>query len=219
MKEQVIYIIYNPITKYHKIGISRNIKARISHLSNSSGVKLELVYTTPPYSNASFIEHYTHVQFKENRLVGEWFSIDPNEVIKFLKETEANIADINEIADIYKKYANGVSTAFLAKELGITRQAVHKKLSQWGAVKSDKKTKQKEYIIVKKKIKNKAKAKTKPALQKYIEYSNSMAGATRIKQFLYKKNDLFIIQKMVSKSLLRYKFKTIEEAEQCLNEI
>lgn len=80
-KRKLLYIIYNPQLEITKIGITDNIVRRRRQLECSSGVSLELYYTTKPLVRAALIEKSLHSYFNNNRQEGEYFAISP-EIIK-----------------------------------------------------------------------------------------------------------------------------------------
>ena len=73
--QEYVYIIYNPITKLTKIGITTNVNRRINELENNNGVVLVYVFyilLQEAHDEAAVIsESFLHVQFKEKRKLGE----------------------------------------------------------------------------------------------------------------------------------------------------
>lgn len=78
-EKEKLYIVYNPITKLTKIGITVNIDRRIQELENSSGISLILsmyiVLEKGVDESAGYIEKFLHDNFKEKRKRGEWFKL------------------------------------------------------------------------------------------------------------------------------------------------
>lgn len=68
--QDVIYYLYNPATKYIKIGYTSDIRARISALKSSLGVTPILLGVTVGYE---IDETEAHEQFAASRVQGEWF--------------------------------------------------------------------------------------------------------------------------------------------------
>lgn len=83
--KKLIYILKNSKTKLIKIGVTHNLKSRLSALESSVGIKLEVLFTSEKLDNAYEIEQKLHKEFSNERKLGEWFSIDAG---KAIKETE-----------------------------------------------------------------------------------------------------------------------------------
>ena len=83
-KNEIIYVFFNPITNLTKIGITTNLKERLSNLSNSSGVKLEVINYTQLCvdidESARYVEFFLHNIFKQYRGVGEWFNFNNKQI-------------------------------------------------------------------------------------------------------------------------------------------
>jgi hypothetical protein len=74
---QILYLIRSGNAL--KIGITKDLKARLSSLQISSPYKMSLITTYSPTQNTAFnIEQSLHKYFKDFRLYGEWFNIDIN---------------------------------------------------------------------------------------------------------------------------------------------
>jgi len=69
-----------------KIGKSRNPKKRIRGIENAAGLNFDLTFISDKIENYSQIEKEMHIAFKDERIKGEWFSIDFNDAVKKLKE-------------------------------------------------------------------------------------------------------------------------------------
>lgn len=82
--KQLVYIIKNPITNLLKIGITNNIKRRVSQLQCASGCELEVVYCTPVSDNSKEIEKSLHLRFADFRQYGEWFNLESDMVVNEL---------------------------------------------------------------------------------------------------------------------------------------
>ena len=64
----VTYVVYNRWTGLYKIGKTNNLSVRIKRLSYESGTILDVVKIFE-----KDIEKTLHREFKENRIIGEWF--------------------------------------------------------------------------------------------------------------------------------------------------
>lgn len=103
-----VYVIHNVELNRVKIGITDNIRARMSTLTGSSGCKLELKYTTPYFRKAKMLESLAHSRFKEFKVIGEWFDVSPKIAIRFLKGKlskymQQDECDFNDFIDEEKK--------------------------------------------------------------------------------------------------------------------
>lgn len=58
-----------------KIGITNNPKSRILGLGTISGLDITQIFLSIPCSNSREVESNLHSLFKENRNIGEWFSV------------------------------------------------------------------------------------------------------------------------------------------------
>lgn len=76
--KDVVYFILNP-SGLIKIGFTSNLPERLKTLTNSSGNKLDVLYTfTPLNAELSYIESRLHGKYGAKRKMGEWFDIEPN---------------------------------------------------------------------------------------------------------------------------------------------
>ena len=83
---QYIYVIKNPLNETVKIGVANDVEKRIKQLQTGAGIELELIYKSMICSNAFNIEKDVHKHFEQYRTFGEWFKINPTEVINFLEQ-------------------------------------------------------------------------------------------------------------------------------------
>ncbi len=80
--ENIVYIIYNPLTKLHKIGYTTQFFARRFNLIQSQSgmlLKVRRVYQ-PKLGNPRGIERQLHEMFDEKRKIGEWFSLCDDDI-------------------------------------------------------------------------------------------------------------------------------------------
>lgn len=120
---QCVYVIENLDLKRVKIGISDNMKARMSALVGASGCNLVVRYTTPFIRKAKQLEHLAHNVFKDKRLIGEWFDVDYKDVIGFLNKNLCFYIEKDEI-DFNEKVENN-------KIKGFPNQRRHKFYGSW----------------------------------------------------------------------------------------
>lgn len=85
-KTDNVYVLYNPITKLFKIGVSTNMKQRISNIQTSSGcnVYTVMVLELDPYydENVYTVESLLHKFFNKKRIKGEWFNLNIKDIIQ-----------------------------------------------------------------------------------------------------------------------------------------
>ncbi|WP_339148362.1 GIY-YIG nuclease family protein [Sutcliffiella sp. BMC8] len=86
---QRIYVIQNLLGKV-KIGISKDVHGRICSLASSSGVEINRICVSKACSNAKEVERELHTLFKNEREIGEWFSVDFDLVCKSLEKENFN---------------------------------------------------------------------------------------------------------------------------------
>lgn len=75
-KNKNLYILKNEIGRI-KIGISENVEQRVKALSNSAGMKIDILRVINFNGN---LEWQLHKHFKEKRYIGEWFDLDSNDI-------------------------------------------------------------------------------------------------------------------------------------------
>ena len=127
-KAQAVYVIYNPLLQYTKIGISENPQIRKRTLETACGCELELFYSTDHFINASEIELSCHLHHKESRLLGEWFKCSKEDAqTTVIRLSKKGIKD-----KIIEDYKEGKSISSIADKTGVTRQAIISKLSVCG---------------------------------------------------------------------------------------
>lgn len=86
---QKLYIIYNPITKFYKIGISSNPAKRLKNLKHASGIRTLKLLSVHDLINSKEIESAIHEKFHHKNIIGEWFDLKSE-----------------DIDDIYKTFLN-----------------------------------------------------------------------------------------------------------------
>lgn len=64
----------------HKIGLSKNVEARVRGLMSSSPVALTVRYVLVTSQRAA-IESRLHERFQDKRQHGEWFNLDPSDLL------------------------------------------------------------------------------------------------------------------------------------------
>ena len=69
-----------------KIGKSRAVARRVSEISHTSGKHIKRIAVTCATGNYADIEKRLHKQFKEFRILSEWYSVAFDTVIKSLKQ-------------------------------------------------------------------------------------------------------------------------------------
>jgi Meiotically up-regulated gene 113 len=67
-----VYFVENSQSGYIKIGLSKNIRARMSSLSSSSGVNLRLLCYLET-DKAEELERELHDRFAKDNVSGEWY--------------------------------------------------------------------------------------------------------------------------------------------------
>ena len=81
-----LYLLWNPLTNFYKIGITSNIKKRWMDLSNAGGVQLYLIMAINleiGYDEMSkSLEKIAHDHFKSKRQKGEWFDLSIKNLIE-----------------------------------------------------------------------------------------------------------------------------------------
>ena len=119
-----VYLIHNPLFGLTKIGISNNVKTRLTNLESSCGVSLELFYYTLPCDNSELIEKEMHETFKNDRAKGEWFCTD-KEILK-----EELLKKKLIIPMFVSMFLRGVSINKIASINDVSRQYIQKLLKQ-----------------------------------------------------------------------------------------
>ena len=74
-----VYLILNPYTKQHKIGVTYNVDKRLSGLINVCGIELKLIASAAT-RNYKKEEAHLHDRFYKKRKIGEWFQLSKTEV-------------------------------------------------------------------------------------------------------------------------------------------
>jgi len=76
---QWVYVIEKE-NNHVKIGRTKNLESRIKTLESQGGFKVSRIAVYGPYNNSHSIETKAHRMFQAQRLVGEWFNVDFQEV-------------------------------------------------------------------------------------------------------------------------------------------
>jgi hypothetical protein len=104
---QKLYIIYNPVMKLYKIGISTNPTKRLKDLKHASGICSLKLISTHGLINSKEIESVIHRKFYQKNVIGEWFDLESD-----------------EIEYIYKTFLNHNSPNFVFQPIQNTLQGV-----------------------------------------------------------------------------------------------
>lgn len=91
-----VYLLRNKNTNLLKVGISSNVKRRVRQLELSGGCKLDIVFISGDYHNASVIEKSFMEHFRSRRKEGEWFDIEQTQAKEVLEYI------INNLSVIYR---------------------------------------------------------------------------------------------------------------------
>lgn len=82
-KNGFVYLIHDKCRDILKIGKTIQPKRRLKPLLVIAGISNSDIYISNKLKFYSLIEEEIHRQFEENRLIGEWFKVNPSEVIEF----------------------------------------------------------------------------------------------------------------------------------------
>lgn len=82
---EYVYVIYSPITQLYKIGISKDVKKRLTDIQNIGGLpvipilccELEIGSDASNYG----MEKFLHNEYKNKRVIGEWFSLTKRDLV------------------------------------------------------------------------------------------------------------------------------------------
>ena len=95
LKRQQVYILKNTITNMIKVGVTNDIKRRLSELQNASGCEINVEYLAPKSDNAQQIESFIHKKLSAKRGIGEWFNVSVEEAINVLVKASL-VIDVNK---------------------------------------------------------------------------------------------------------------------------
>ena len=134
-----IYFVQSGDNGTIKIGVTKDIDARIKNLQTGNHRKLKLLACVEAGEDACFIESYLHNIFKDYRLEGEWFKSSPwmlsfisdfkDRGLSYLREAEyitqmgcwdvisKPIEEISVVARNYLKWGNVVGYRYLKAEI------------------------------------------------------------------------------------------------------
>lgn len=93
-----VYVIENENHKV-KIGMTVNPEKRISVLETQGGYKIISKYISPSIKRCSRLENELHKHFAESRSVGEWFDVDFNAVVSYVKSLDLSVYVFEEPDD------------------------------------------------------------------------------------------------------------------------
>lgn len=102
-----VYFIQEGKTDIFKIGITeKNVTNRLRSIQTGSSKKLR-IFGTIETDNQVFLENHLHFILSKHRLFGEWFRLNPLQVLEYLRqfETKPDLYKVNiciELNDIGK---------------------------------------------------------------------------------------------------------------------
>ena len=123
-----VYVIKNLELDRVKIGYSINVKNRFIGIRSQSGCEMELVYSTPYIDDAIGLEELAHIEFSKYRGIGEWFSVDADLVVEFLKSKVDYFIKEDEM---YKLRLDGKSIREIAKAVGMSKSFVAVRVARY----------------------------------------------------------------------------------------
>lgn len=100
----VVYVLVRETDYLCKIGITRNLRARIMGIKNATGVScLHLISITLSDCDESYkvVEAELHKYFKDKRAFGEWFSLSVKDVL-MIRELFWNVIGGEDVEDDIK---------------------------------------------------------------------------------------------------------------------
>lgn len=125
----VVYVFYNPITKYTKIGVSDDVNRRQWELSYACGCNLDVLFVSKHLICSEKYESESHEHFTKYRTVGEWFNlIDPKDAVTYVDQLTQNATE-DTIVELYK---SGTSISLISSYMRVTRQAILARLKKYG---------------------------------------------------------------------------------------
>ena len=80
----IVYAIQ--VERFVKVGITSNLKMRVSGIETDCPFEVKVIYQSSamPRFDARRIEVVTHAYFVNRRTRGEWFEVEPRQVVDFL---------------------------------------------------------------------------------------------------------------------------------------
>lgn len=103
-----VYFLKNNTNELIKIGCSKNIKQRIKEIEATFkhvGVECDLnLISYVECIQYGKLEHYLHTVFVNDRIQGEWFSIEENVLIDYIKQLDIKQYNIENIEQIEEEY-------------------------------------------------------------------------------------------------------------------
>jgi hypothetical protein len=125
-RTQHVYVIENPALNQTKIGITENLKARMSSIRGESGCEIILRHATQRIAGAREYETKLHQHFEKCRTIGEWFKADPEDIILKVKEITLDA----RIDGVIKLYQDGYGIFHIMEVCGMSRTGIIKHLKQ-----------------------------------------------------------------------------------------
>ena len=123
-KKQLVYVLWNPLTKMSKIGITMDLQKRVQQVQCACGCKLDICYSSHLISKARHYEGVLHDRFADHRTFGEWFDLDP----KFIIPTVKKLIPEELSSEVIEKMRETKSISEIAKEFNISRQSVYARI-------------------------------------------------------------------------------------------
>lgn len=84
----IFYILKHPLMQGIKIGITRNSKTRLITYNVCCPKKEFYYYHIIELENPNFIEDLISKQFNSYRINGEWYDLDPEIIINYIKSID-----------------------------------------------------------------------------------------------------------------------------------
>jgi len=102
-----VYLIRCLETPFYKIGVSKNVGARLTSLQAACPLELQIIHTFAP-KHPRRIEYTLHQMFDKRRYRGEWFELEPADLAFISNLTTENVGQYMQAWFIAKRRQKAV---------------------------------------------------------------------------------------------------------------
>lgn len=81
-----------------KIGVSKDVLKRRTHLENQSGFGIKIVAEFGPFNAATRLEKMAHEELKSHRAGGEWFAVSAQKAVRTLQILSEKFSDTDAVS-------------------------------------------------------------------------------------------------------------------------
>lgn len=121
-----VYVLFDPVTEYRKIGLTRRLSGRVHELGRHMPQGLVVEYFFPVQARYT-AESSLHMLFDDKRAHNEWFALDQEDLID-IQQAAAELSMTEDLKHSIIAYADSLDMSAIEPDI----EAIRAKLIERG---------------------------------------------------------------------------------------